>query len=69
MDFAVISAAEWMTCIAAAGWIARRVIGLSRGEGFLIPFAAATVMRYLLRKELLQDIRGLRRRSDDIQPR
>jgi dolichol-phosphate mannosyltransferase len=61
MDFAVISAMEWMTCIVAAGWIARRVNGLTGAEGFLIPFAAATLVRYVLRKEFLQDIRGLRK--------
>jgi hypothetical protein len=33
----------------------------------LIPFACATVLRYVLRKELLQDVRGLRKelRADE----
>jgi hypothetical protein len=30
-------------------------------EVFLLSFLAATVARYMLRKELLHDIRGLRR--------
>ena len=70
MDFWVISAAEWMACIAVAGWAARRVSGLTAAEGFIYPFAAATLTRYILRKEFLQDIRGLRRdiRSDEAIP-
>jgi dolichol-phosphate mannosyltransferase len=70
LDFAVISAAEWMTCIIAAGWISHRVWDLTSTEAFLIPFAAATLTRYVLRKELLQDIRGLRRdaRSGELLP-
>jgi dolichol-phosphate mannosyltransferase len=61
MDFLVISACEWLICAAAAAWTSSRVAHLSWLEGFLYPFAAATLVRYILRKELLQDIRGLRR--------
>ena len=34
----------------------------------LIPFGAATVVRYVLRKEMLQDVRGLRKevRHDEL---
>jgi dolichol-phosphate mannosyltransferase len=62
-DFAVISAAEWLTCLAAAAWGAWRISAESPAEGFILPFAAATVVRYVLRKEFLQDIRGLRREA------
>ena len=59
-DFAMISLAEWIVCLSAAAWAAWRM-DESRIEGFLYPFAAATLARYILRKEFLLDIRGLRR--------
>jgi dolichol-phosphate mannosyltransferase len=61
LDFTVICCAEWMACLAAAVWAARRIAGETAWEGFLYPFGAATLTRYVLRKEFLQDIRGLRR--------
>jgi len=60
-DFAVISVAEWITAILAAAWTTHRVIQPGILEIFTIAFGCATVMRYILRKELLLDIRGLRR--------
>ena len=60
-DFFFISAAEWATCAVVSLWITSRVAKLWPLELFVITFAAATVMRYVLRKELLHDIRGLRR--------
>jgi dolichol-phosphate mannosyltransferase len=67
LDFAVICAAEWLACLAVAAWMARRVSDLGQAEIFVYPFAAATLTRYILRKEFLQDIRGLRRhpRADE----
>jgi dolichol-phosphate mannosyltransferase len=61
VDFAMISAAEWVACFAAAEWTRQRVDHASWIEGFLYPFVIATLVRYVLRKEFLQDIRGLRR--------
>lgn len=61
MDFVLISLAEWSVCIATAAWAANRLAHEHGWEGFVYPFAAATIARYVLRKELLQDIRGLRR--------
>ncbi len=61
MDFILASAIEWVACTAVALYIARRVIQPWYLELFLIPFAVALVARYVLRKELLLDIRGLRR--------
>jgi dolichol-phosphate mannosyltransferase len=61
LDFAVISTTEWIVCLATAVWTAARIGDASFAEGFLYPFAAATAVRYVLRKEYLQDIRGLRR--------
>ncbi len=60
-DFLMISLAEWTICALTSTWLAARIERLWAIEVFLIPFAAATIVRYILRKELLQDIRGLRR--------
>lgn len=61
LDFAVISTTEWIAALAAAVWTAARVNDPTFAEGFVYPFAVATAVRYVLRKEYLQDIRGLRR--------
>jgi dolichol-phosphate mannosyltransferase len=60
-DFGLIAGAELLACSGTAFWLAEslksptplRVSGLS--------FFAASIVRYVLRKELLQDIRGLRK--------
>jgi len=61
LDFAVISAAEWMVCGLAAWWADARLDHPHPLEIFVLCFGAATITRYILRKEFLQDIRGLRR--------
>jgi dolichol-phosphate mannosyltransferase len=60
-DFLVVGLAEWATCALAALWLAARAREIHAFEVFVLTHAAATVTRYVLRKELLQDIRGLRR--------
>src|SRR5207248_5015234 len=60
-DFAVISLCEWTTAAAAAIFCSRRIMHITSLELFVYCFLAATLMRYILRKEFLQDIRGLRR--------
>jgi dolichol-phosphate mannosyltransferase len=60
-DFAFISVCELGACALAAAWIGHRVPVRWAPEIFLVPFGCATVVRYVLRKELMQDIRGLRR--------
>ena len=67
-DFILISLGEWATAIIAALWSAARLDHPGTLELFILAFVAATVMRYILRKELLQDIRGLRKdlRGTDI---
>jgi len=70
-DFAVISAAEWIACGLTAWWASHRVMRASALEIFLLCFGVATLVRYVLRKEFLQDIRGLRRtlpREAEISP-
>jgi len=63
VDFALISACEWVACVLTATWLSHRVTSPPADgiEAVVIPFAVATMVRYVLRKELLQDIRGLRR--------
>ena len=60
-DFLLISLGEWVACGLTAIWIAKRASGIHPGEVFLLCFGAATVIRYILRKELMHDIRGLRK--------
>ncbi|HEX8521998.1 MAG TPA: polyprenol monophosphomannose synthase [Tepidisphaeraceae bacterium] len=60
-DFWMISLMEWATCAVASLWVTGRVNHLGVLELFLLTFGAATVVRYILRKEFLHDIRGLRR--------
>ena len=63
LDFVVISVAEWIVAMLAAWWIGRRVIEPGMWVIFAACFGAATLTRYVLRKEFLLDIRGLRRTS------
>jgi dolichol-phosphate mannosyltransferase len=67
LDFLFISAAEIVTCALAAMWVWSRVEMPSMWDYLLIPFGCATALRYVLRKELLQDVRGLRKelRADE----
>jgi dolichol-phosphate mannosyltransferase len=60
-EFVLVSVAEWLACAGSAIWIAQRVAGHTPAEMFVLPFAAGTITRYVLRKELMHDIRGLRR--------
>ncbi|MFT3787677.1 MAG: polyprenol monophosphomannose synthase [Tepidisphaeraceae bacterium] len=61
-DFWLIALGEWATCAAASLWISHYAgQTMHVGQQLLFAFGCATVMRYILRKELLQDIRGLRR--------
>ncbi|MGD0461458.1 MAG: polyprenol monophosphomannose synthase [Tepidisphaeraceae bacterium] len=72
LDFAVISVAEWIVAMVSAWWIARRVTEPGTWETFVVCFGLATLTRYVLRKEFLLDIRGLRRtlpREAESKPR
>src|SRR5215218_283213 len=59
-DFWVIAMAEWTACAVVAAWWVRRANGPRPLEVFVLAFGAATLVRYMLRKEFLQDVRGLR---------
>jgi len=60
-DYTIITIVELLTAWATAGWLRSRAPGTSAFEAFVIAFGWATVAKYVLRKELLQDIRGLRK--------
>jgi len=60
-EFLLIAVGELVVCALAGAWVIWRLDPAHALELFVIPFAAATVTRYVLRKELMQDIRGLRR--------
>ena len=60
-DFVLVSLGELTAATVAALWLAHRARDVGRSELFVFAFGAATVARYVLRKELMQDIRGLRR--------
>ena len=60
-DFLVTCLCEWAVCAAAATWIANRVRDIHALEVFALTYAVATVTRYVLRKELMQDVRQLTR--------
>lgn len=62
-DFVIIALGEWAACALVATWIASRVREIHALEVFALTYGAATLARYVLRKELMQDIRGLRREA------
>ena len=68
LDFVITSIAEWITCAAVGIYVDLRVDHARWFELFLLPFGAALFVRYVLRKEFLLDIRGLRRdlRRDEV---
>lgn len=59
-DFWICSVAEWAAVSIVAVYVSKRIQGPTPAEVLLLPFAAGTVFRYFLRKELLLDVRGLR---------
>jgi dolichol-phosphate mannosyltransferase len=70
LDFVVIGAVELLAAVTAAAWLASHAAATAAVERFTIAFAVGLVVRYVLRKELLQDVRGLRRdvRTAEIAP-
>ena len=62
VDFVLISVMELLAAVTVSAWLDRHaVVGVGYLQWFTIAFAAGLVVRYVLRKELLQDVRGLRR--------
>jgi hypothetical protein len=60
-DFWLIAAAELAACGAVAAWLAASLKAPTTLTVSLLSFGTASFVRYVLRKELLQDVRGLRR--------
>ncbi len=67
-DFILSSLCEWAACSLTAIYIVDRIPDVRNAELFLLPFCIAMGVRYILRKELLLDVRGLRRdiRKDEL---
>jgi dolichol-phosphate mannosyltransferase len=61
VDFFFVALAEWATCVIVSVWLSHRAQGASALEIYVICFGLATFTKYALRKELMQDVRGLRR--------
>jgi dolichol-phosphate mannosyltransferase len=59
-DFAFIAAMEWVVTWPVVLFAMARLLSPGPDEVLLLAFIAATVTRYVLRKELRHDIRGLR---------
>ena len=59
-DFFVSALAELVVAVGAALYLNLRVPAAPAWELFVVPFTAATVIRYIMRKEPLLDVRGLR---------
>lgn len=59
--FVLISLLELIAVAAASAWMVLRIKTLYASEFWTICFGAGVLTRYFLRKELLQDIRGLRK--------
>lgn len=60
-DFFFVAIMEWTICAITSIWLTARAQQASAIEIFLICFGMATIVRYILRKELMQDVRGLRK--------
>jgi dolichol-phosphate mannosyltransferase len=61
VDFLLISGGEWLACIAVAIWCQHSLARPTIGNIVAVSFLVAAVIRYVLRKEFLQDVRGLRK--------
>ncbi len=62
-SFAFISLLEWLACGISAWWLTRHLSQPTLNVVFVLSFGCATLVRYIMRKELLEDIRGLRREN------
>jgi hypothetical protein len=62
-DYALISGSEVVALLVTAWWLLRRLNHPRALEVFLLSFLAATIARYMLRKELLAGYSGLAPRT------
>lgn len=63
-DFWIAAAGELSACAAVASYLWWRLDIPGAAELFMLPFVAGLFARYVLRKELLLDVRGLRREHE-----
>lgn len=68
VDFALASVLEWSVCIGVAWYLTWRAKEAGAVEVGLLSFMAALSARYLARKEMMLDVRGLRHevRKDEM---
>lgn len=59
-DFALLAVGEWAICTLAAQWVAYHVLRASVLEVFVVAFGAAAAARYVLRRRVTHDVRGVR---------
>ncbi len=59
VSFGVIAAIELLSTVIAACWLAWRTPEITALEFWTIAYSAGVIARYILRKELLADLRGL----------
>jgi dolichol-phosphate mannosyltransferase len=60
-DFLAIALVECAIVAIAAAWLDRHTVGVNQFEAFTLTFLIGIQIRYVLRKEFMHDIRGLRR--------
>jgi hypothetical protein len=60
-DFFLIALAECIAVGAIAHWMNHHSLAITSLDVFTLSFFGGILVRYMLRKELLHDIRGLRR--------
>lgn len=70
LDFLLAAGAEWVTCSLVAAYLLMRASVVHEAEVFVLSLLSAMAARYVLRKELLLDVRGLRHelRKDEMLP-
>ena len=59
-DFAILALGEWAVCMLTARWVAYHVLRASVLEVFFMAFGAAAVARYVLRRRITGNLRGVR---------
>lgn len=60
LDFALVIVGEWSICTLAARWVGTHIEHLTVVQFFVVTFGAVALARYLLRRRLLHNLRGIR---------
>jgi dolichol-phosphate mannosyltransferase len=59
-DLMLVLLGEWSICVLVARWAAYHLRHATALDVFILAFGAATVVRYVLRKKLFHNLRGIR---------